>query len=66
MQNATALTWLTVAEQQLAPEVIWQGIQSQIAANGTLSMGHAVLPGTGPVSESITLPSFSVADGTHN
>ena len=42
----------------------WQ--QYQIAANGTLSLGHAVLPGTGPLSDSITLSSFSVADGTHN
>ena len=66
MQDATALRWLAVAETQLAPEVIWQGIQSQIAANGTLSRGHAVLPGTGPLSDSITLPSFSAADGTHN
>ncbi len=66
MQDATALTWLAVAEQQLAPEMIWQGLQSQIADNSTLSPGHAVLPGTGPLSDSITLSSFSVADGTHN
>ncbi len=40
--------------------------QYQIAANGTLSLGNAVLPGTWPLSDSITLSSFSVADGTHN
>ena len=42
----------------------WQ--QYQIASNGTLSLGNTVATGTGPLTDLITLSSFSVADGTHN
>mgnify|MGYP000143719424 CR=1 FL=1 len=42
----------------------WQ--QYQIAANGTLSLGNTVATGTGPLTDLITLSSFSVTDGTHN
>ncbi len=42
----------------------WQ--QYQIAANGTRSLVQAGALAAGPLTDSITLSSFSVADGTHN